>query len=158
MSWRRLIAPTAFAAVAFAVYPSRTGSMVEVVRIRAHFDSVVAELNARDVGALAPARRIRRAALVARVAAYRKRGEFPHNYDFPGQAVPYFTDRKTGTLSAVAMGTMSTALSTRSIHRQSSIASQREAAARGVVADASLAPTVDARGAPGARVGVSIGF
>jgi hypothetical protein len=27
---------------------------------------------------------------------------FPHNYDFPGQAVPYFVDRKTGTLCAVA--------------------------------------------------------
>jgi hypothetical protein len=34
--------------------------------------------------------------------AYRDRGVFPHNYDFPGRAVPYFIDRKTGTLCAVA--------------------------------------------------------
>jgi hypothetical protein len=36
------------------------------------------------------------------LAAYRDRGVFPHNYDFPDAAMPYFIDRKTGTLCAVA--------------------------------------------------------
>ncbi|GLC25247.1 hypothetical protein [Roseisolibacter agri] len=75
---------------------------VEVARIRAHFDSVLTELPARDLSALTPAQRGRRAAALATLRAYRDRGEFPHNYDFPGQAVPYFVDRGTGTLCAVA--------------------------------------------------------
>src|SRR5213075_961843 len=44
----------------------------------------------------------RRAAAISTLRGYRNRGVFPHNYDFPGQAVPYFVDRKTGTLCAVA--------------------------------------------------------
>lgn len=79
-----------------------TDSPVEVARIRAHFDSVLTELAARDVGILTAAQRANRSALVTTLAAYRARGVFPHNYDFPGQAVPYFVDRKTGTLCAVA--------------------------------------------------------
>lgn len=74
----------------------------EVRRIRAHFDSVLAELAARDVGRLTEAQRTNRAALVDTLRAYRDRGVFPHNYDFAGRATPYFVDRKTGTLCAVA--------------------------------------------------------
>ena len=74
----------------------------EVARIRAHFDSVLAELPARDVSALAPEQRQRRAELIQTLRAYRNAGEFPHNYDFPGEAVPYFVDRGTGVLCAVA--------------------------------------------------------
>jgi hypothetical protein len=75
---------------------------VEVTRIRAHFDSVLVELGARDVSALSRAQVANRAALIATLATYRDRGRFPRNYDFPGQAVPYFVDRKTGVLCAVA--------------------------------------------------------
>jgi hypothetical protein len=78
------------------------GRAAEVARIRVHFDSVLADLPAREVATLAPAQRARRAALLATLRAYRDRGEFPHNYDFPGQAVPYFVDRETGVLCAVA--------------------------------------------------------
>ena len=74
----------------------------EVSRIRSHFDSVLVELRSRDVASLPPAQRDRRAALLATLRAYRDRGEFPHNYDFPGESVPYFVDRGTGTLCAVA--------------------------------------------------------
>lgn len=74
----------------------------EVARIRAHFDSVLAELPARDVSMLTPDRRERRADLLRTLRAYRNAGEFPHNYDFPGEAVPYFVDRGTGVLCAVA--------------------------------------------------------
>ena len=76
--------------------------VTEVRRIRAHFDSVLAELPARDVSGLTAAQRARRSALLATLRAYRDRGEFPHNYDFPGEAVPYFVDRETGVLCAVA--------------------------------------------------------
>jgi hypothetical protein len=81
---------------------SRAAEMVEVTRIRAHFDSVLTELAGRDVSGLTAAQRMRREALTTTLDAYRDRGVFPHNYDFPGQAVPYFVDRKTGTLCAVA--------------------------------------------------------
>ena len=74
----------------------------EVARIQAHFDSVLAELPMRDVASLPAAQRERRADLLATLRTYRDAGVFPHNYDFPGQAVPYFVDRRTGTLCAVA--------------------------------------------------------
>jgi hypothetical protein len=75
----------------------------EIARIRAHFDSVVTELTGvADSNAFGAAPRVRRGALIATLRAYRDRGDFPHNYDFPGQAVPYFVDRRTGTLCAVA--------------------------------------------------------
>lgn len=82
---------------------------VEVRRIRVHFDSVLTELEGRDVTALGGAQRANRIALMATLRAYRDRGEFPHNYDFPGEAVPYFVDRGTGTLCAVAHLLASTA-------------------------------------------------
>jgi hypothetical protein len=75
----------------------------EVARIQTHFDSVLTELAAstpRDVR-IAGAHD-RRAALIRTLRAYRDAGVFPHNYDFPGQAVPYFVDRRTGTRCAVA--------------------------------------------------------
>jgi hypothetical protein len=74
----------------------------EVARIRSHFDSVLTELRDRDVSALSAAQRANRQTLTVALAAYRDRGVFPHNYDFPDEATPYFVDRKTGTLCAVA--------------------------------------------------------
>jgi hypothetical protein len=65
----------------------------EVARLRAHFDSVDAELRARDVSALSPAQRAARARHVALLRAYRDRGVFPRNTDFPGRRVAYFVDR-----------------------------------------------------------------
>ena len=43
----------------------------EIVRIRAHFDSVLSELAARDLGTLAAPQRDRRLALTAELRAYR---------------------------------------------------------------------------------------
>jgi hypothetical protein len=87
--------------VSGATAPESGARAVEVRRIRAHFDSVLAELEARDVAALGAAQRDNRRLLLATLRAYRDRGVFPHNYDFPGEAVPYFVDRGTGTLCAV---------------------------------------------------------
>lgn len=78
------------------------GHRAEVRRIQAHFDSVLSELRVRDVGQLSAGQRAERAKLMGVLAAYRDRGVFPHNRHFPGQAVPYFIDRPTGTLCAVA--------------------------------------------------------
>jgi hypothetical protein len=80
----------------------RDAGAAEVNRIRVHFDSVLASLDSRDVSDLSKGQRARRASLLETLRAYQVRGVFPHNYDFPGQAVPYFVDRKTGTLCAVA--------------------------------------------------------
>ena len=44
----------------------------------------------RDMAALTNEQRARRASLLETLRVYRDRGAFPQNYDFPGQAVPYF--------------------------------------------------------------------
>jgi hypothetical protein len=72
----------------------------EVLRIQSHFDSVLKELAARNLDGMTPLQRARRAALVATLRGYRDRGAFPHNWDYPGELVPYFVDTKTGTLCA----------------------------------------------------------
>jgi hypothetical protein len=82
--------------------PAASPADREVARIRMHFDSVLAELEGARVNGLTPVQRERRTALVETLQDYRARGVFPHNRDFPGQAVPYFIDRRTGTLCAVA--------------------------------------------------------
>jgi hypothetical protein len=105
MTLHRLIAPVALVATTLALVAAsapRRGELAEASRVRAHLDSVLVELGQRNLSALAPAQRANRAALVTTLRAYRDRGVFPHNYDFPGEAVPYFVDRKTGTLCAVA--------------------------------------------------------
>ena len=112
MQLTRLIASAAAAAATVAVVsgfgPAKprelagSAEATEVRRIRTHFDSVLADLSARDVRALTDGQRARRATVISTLRAYRDRGVFPRNYDFPGQAVPYFVDRKTGTQCAVA--------------------------------------------------------
>lgn len=73
----------------------------EVSRLRVHFDSVVAELSARDVSDLQPTQKTARAELVRTLVKYRDAGLFPHNHEFPGMRVPYFRDEH-GTLCAMA--------------------------------------------------------
>jgi hypothetical protein len=116
MQLTRLIASAAVAAATVAVVtgfkPIKPRELVDVApgsaeaaevrRIKIHFDSVLADLSARDASPLTDGQRARRSAVISTLRAYRDRGVFPHNYDFPGQAVPYFVDRKTGTLCAVA--------------------------------------------------------
>jgi hypothetical protein len=77
------------------------GHRAEVLRIQAHFDSVLSELGARDVNELSANQLAKRSKLIGVLAGYRDRGVFPHNRHFP-EAIPYFIDRPTGTLCAVA--------------------------------------------------------
>ncbi len=94
--------PTAVAAAEGDVAISRRSDATEVHRIHAHFDSVLRELGARPVTMLTAQQRASRDSLVRTLLRYNARGVFPHNYDFPGRPTPYFVDRNTGTLCAVA--------------------------------------------------------
>jgi hypothetical protein len=51
----------------------------EVVRLRAHFDSVDGELRRAEVAHLTPAQQEARAALIAWLREYRNAGSFPVN-------------------------------------------------------------------------------
>ncbi len=75
--------------------------LVEVRRIRAHFDSVLTELPTHNIATLSAAQRARRMQVLSTLRTYRTAGSFPHNYDFQ-DPTPYFVDRKTGVLCAVA--------------------------------------------------------
>ncbi len=103
MGLSRWIAVSVFPIVA-VVSASRAGrpsSDPAGDRVRRHLDSVLVELRANQLGELTNSRRAHRARLIEELAAYRNRGAFPHNYDFPDRPVPYFRDRKTGALCAV---------------------------------------------------------
>jgi hypothetical protein len=94
---------TSAAHPATATHADRVADARRIARIRAHFDSVLTDLAASPAtGSLATPAGARRTALLATLRAYRDRGDFPHNYDFAGRAVPYFVDRRTGALCAVA--------------------------------------------------------
>jgi hypothetical protein len=69
--------------------------------VRQHLDSVLVELRGTHPRSISDMQRLRRNRLIVELAAYRDRGAFPHNYDFPGQLAPYFQDRETGALCAV---------------------------------------------------------
>jgi hypothetical protein len=97
----RSTSPAAGLPEALVASPDRVAAL-EVSRVRAHFDSVLFEVGARDVSALTNAQRASRAKVITALRAYRDRGVFPRNYDFPLRWTPYFVDRKTGTLCAVA--------------------------------------------------------
>jgi len=99
---RPVVVEGAAGPTAAAAHLASAGHAAEVRRLQAHFDSVLVELAARDVAGLAPAARARRLALVETLRAYRDRGEFPHNRDVPGVPTPFFVDRETGVLCAVA--------------------------------------------------------
>ena len=73
----------------------------EIVRLRAHFDSVDRELRARDVSHLSVAQRASRAKLISWLREYRDAGRFPLNDKFLDESVPFFRDTK-GTLCAMA--------------------------------------------------------
>ena len=93
-----IIVATSVALVAFKPVPPVSA---EVQRIQAHFDSVLVELQGSDVSRLTSEQRDHRRALIRTLASYRDRARFPKNYDFAAPT-PYFVDRQTGVLCAVA--------------------------------------------------------
>lgn len=81
--------------------PDAASDVPEVRRIHAHFDSVMSELRLADASRLTSSQVAHRQSLMATLRGYDERAEFPHNYDFAAPT-PYFVDRQTGTLCAVA--------------------------------------------------------
>jgi hypothetical protein len=73
----------------------------EVVRLRAHFDSVDRELRVADVSHLSAAQKEMRGKLVSWLRDYRNAGRFPENDRFANAMVPFFRDSH-GTLCAMA--------------------------------------------------------
>ena len=74
---------------------------LEVARLRAHFDSVDAELRLPTALPLTPAQRTVRATLISWLREYREAGSFPRNDRFPERAMPFFRDGR-GVLCAMA--------------------------------------------------------
>ena len=66
--------------------------VAEQVRLRAHFDSVLDELRARDVSRLTTDQRVAREELTTWLAEYRDAGEFPLNDRFSDSRTPIFRD------------------------------------------------------------------
>jgi hypothetical protein len=81
--------------------PSSNFAELERARIQRHLARVEQELRARDVSDLTPTQRRARQEQIRRLHDYRVAGRFPHNHQFPGRRVPYFTDQH-GTLCAMA--------------------------------------------------------
>ena len=74
---------------------------LEVARLRAHFDSVDAELRHAEALQFTPSQRIVRATLIGWLQEYRDAGKFPRNDRFPELAMPFFRDSH-GALCAMA--------------------------------------------------------
>ena len=81
--------------------PEALARRLEVARLRAHFDSVDAELRHAKALQLTPGQRTARATLIGWLREYRDAGRFPRNDRFPELAMPFFRDGH-GTLCAMA--------------------------------------------------------
>ena len=109
MRWHLLILPAA-ALLAGAMALPRTdltpnrhespARRLEVARLRAHFDSVDAELRGARMQ-LTRAQHTSRVTLIGWLREYRDTGRFPRNDRFPDRAMPFFRDSQ-GTLCAMA--------------------------------------------------------
>ena len=73
---------------------TESGAAREVVRLRAHFDSVDAKLRTSTPATLRPSQRAARAQLVGWLREYRDAGVFPKNDRFAGRMVPFFVDHR----------------------------------------------------------------
>jgi hypothetical protein len=81
--------------------PEPLAQRLEVARLRAHFDSVDAELHHAKALQLTPSQRRIRATLIGWLQEYRDAGKFPRNDRFPDRAMPFFRDGH-GALCAMA--------------------------------------------------------
>jgi hypothetical protein len=81
--------------------PEAPARRLEVARLRAHFDSVDAELRHAKLLQLTPSQRSARATLIGWLQEYRDAGRFPRNDRFPALVLPFFRDGY-GALCAMA--------------------------------------------------------
>ena len=87
-------------AVTAADDPSARHARAEAIRLRAHFDSVDAELRQAAMS-LTPSQRNSRETLIGWLREYRDAGTFPWNDRYPDRAMPFFRDSR-GVLCAMA--------------------------------------------------------
>jgi hypothetical protein len=73
----------------------------EVIRLQAHFDSVLSELHAHSTIALNASQRVNRQILILWLKDYRDSGLFPRNDQVPERPTPFFRDSR-GVLCAMA--------------------------------------------------------
>jgi hypothetical protein len=95
------LAAASIAALSAATWPATDAHQRHWSYYQTRLDTILGELRARDVSGLSQSQRANRARNIETLRRYRDIGEFPRNYDF-AEATPYFVDRKTGTLCAVA--------------------------------------------------------
>jgi len=95
----RWLVGLSFLAVALFTGPGHRSA--EQVRLRAHFDSVLVELQARDVSMLSASQRTARGTLVRWLAEYRAAGQFPLNDRYSDLPTPIFRDAH-GAMCAMA--------------------------------------------------------
>jgi hypothetical protein len=81
--------------------PEPLARRLEVARLRAHFDSVDAELRHANALHFTSSQRRARATLIGWLQEYRDAGQFPRNDRFPELAMPFFRDGH-GALCAMA--------------------------------------------------------
>src|SRR5439155_26415191 len=81
--------------------PDPLARRLEVARLRAHFDSVDAELRHAKVLQFTSSQRRVRTILIGWLREYRDAGKFPRNDRFPELAMPFFRDSH-GALCAMA--------------------------------------------------------
>lgn len=81
--------------------PAAQPRRIEAAGLRAHFDSVDAELRRPVAVPLTPAQRAARGTLIGWLREYREAGRFPRNDRFPDRAMPFFRDSE-GVLCAMA--------------------------------------------------------
>jgi hypothetical protein len=81
--------------------PEPPARRLEAARLRAHFDSVNAEMRQAKAVHFTPSQRRVRATLIGWLQEYRDAGKFPRNDRFPDRAMPFFRDGD-GALCAMA--------------------------------------------------------
>lgn len=72
---------------------TETPGEFEIARVQRHLAQAERDLRARDTAGLTPDQRQARSKHLERIRAYRERGRFPHNHEFPAKRVPCFVDR-----------------------------------------------------------------
>ena len=115
---------------------TETPGEFEIARVQKHLAQIERDLLARDTRALTPDQRLARKQHIARIQAYRERGRFPHNHDFPGRRVPCFVDRH-GTRDVLAH-LMESSGQQDLVHRVSR--SRNNATVREMVSDSRIGP------------------
>ena len=132
-------AATAAPSLTSATVPAgstETPGEYEIARVQKHLAQAERDLRASTPRGLTAEQRHARSKHIDRIQAYRERGRFPHNHEFPAKRVPCFVDRH-GTHDVLAHLMESTGQH-ELVQRVS--ASRNNATVRELVADSKIGP------------------